>query len=243
VIPKIIWQTYKEPFHALPPYARDAVFTWQSMNPRWRWEYMSDEQAAEFVLAEYGREWHELFVGFPVGVMRGDLWRYLVVYKYGGVYADLDTVCRRPIESWLDPAWSMMVCPENEMHLCQWAFAAEPGHPLMASVLETIRQGLRSPDYSNEHFVHILTGPRAWTKGILAGLGLPMGNPVRDTPVINASPRAVETRFFCHPQFRLFHSDAILHLFGSVRWKDGRYVRWLEERNEFQSRMAKKQSG
>ena len=30
----------------------------------------------------------------PIAVMKADLWRYCVIYKYGGIYADADTVCK-----------------------------------------------------------------------------------------------------------------------------------------------------
>ena len=51
----------------------------------------------------------------PVGVMRGDLWRYMVIYIYGGVYADLDTECWEPISVWMKDEYDMIVCPENDV--------------------------------------------------------------------------------------------------------------------------------
>jgi mannosyltransferase OCH1-like enzyme len=98
-IPKTIWQTYKDPYDSLAGYMKDTIQTWKDINPEYEHRYMDDAQAAQFVLDEYGEEWHKIFMGFPIGVMRGDLWRYMVIYKYGGVYADLDTECLNPIAS------------------------------------------------------------------------------------------------------------------------------------------------
>ena len=33
-------------------------------------------------------------------VMVSDVWRYAILYHFGGFYADYDTVCNRPIRSW-----------------------------------------------------------------------------------------------------------------------------------------------
>lgn len=35
-------------------------------------------------------------------ILRADIARYLLVYTYGGVYADLDTRALRPVEEWRD---------------------------------------------------------------------------------------------------------------------------------------------
>ena len=34
-----------------------------------------------------------IFIKLSLKVMKGDLWRYCVVYHYGGIYADADTIC------------------------------------------------------------------------------------------------------------------------------------------------------
>lgn len=39
-------------------------------------------------------------------ILRSDFWRYLVLAVEGGVYADVDVSCLRPIDEWsLDPSW------------------------------------------------------------------------------------------------------------------------------------------
>lgn len=95
------------------------------------------------------------------------MWRrYLIVLKYGGVYADLDTECRVPLDTYLasgshlaagshfyagSPA--LVVGLENEFEslsaalarsymrqrqLIQWIFAAEEGHPALRELVARI---------------------------------------------------------------------------------------------------------
>jgi mannosyltransferase OCH1-like enzyme len=40
-------------------------------------------------------------MSFPVGAMRSDFWRYAVIYMHGGIYGDIDTWCKRPVQQWL----------------------------------------------------------------------------------------------------------------------------------------------
>ena len=230
MIPKIIWQTYKDPFDQLQPYMLDAVNTWKTLNPEYEYRYMDDSQAAQFILEEYGQEWHDLFVGLPVGVMRGDLWRYMIIYKYGGVYTDLDTECLNPINTWLNEEYEMIVCPETEIHFCQWTFAASAGNPILKSVLDTIKEKLINPTYGSPHFVHTHTGPDIWTKGILKALNIQVNNLIDDYLLLNSSDNAKLYKFHCYggENWRIFHFIDVKHIYGSQKWEDG-YVQWIED--------------
>ena len=230
-IPKIIWQTYKDPYDSLTPYMHEAMNTWKNLNPEYEHRYMDDKQASEFVLNEYGKEWHDIFVGLPVGVMRGDLWRYMIVYKYGGVYADLDTECLIPVSTWMLDDKDFIVCPETDHHFCQWTFAASPGHPILKSVLDLIKQRLLNPEYGSEHFVHTHTGPAIWTDGINKALDIKVKNLIDDSDLLNMSYNAKLYKFHCYgkEQWRIFHFESVKHIYGSQKWNDGNYVQWIED--------------
>ena len=230
-IPKIIWQTYKDPYDSLTPYMHEAMNTWKNLNPEYEHRYMDDKQASEFVLNEYGKEWHDIFVGLPVGVMRGDLWRYMIVYKYGGVYADLDTECLDPVSSWMLDDKQFIVCPETSDHFCQWTFAASPAHPILKSVLDLIKQRLLNPEYGSEHFVHTHTGPAIWTDGINKALDIKVKNLIDDSDLLNMSDNAKLYKFHCYgkEQWRIFHFESVKHIYGSQKWNDGNYVQWIED--------------
>ena len=231
LIPKIIWQTYKDPYDSLTDYMHEAMNTWKKLNPEYEHRYMDDTQAAEFVLNEYGQEWHDLFISMPVGVMRGDVWRYMVIYKYGGVYADLDTECLEPISKWMLEDKNFIVCPETDHHFCQWTFAASPGSPILKSVLDLIKDKLSNPEYGSPHFVHTHTGPAIWTRGILKALDINVKNLIDDSPLLNLSDNARLYGFHCYGQekWRIFHFESVKHIYASQKWDDGNYVQWIED--------------
>lgn len=230
-IPKIIWQTYKDPYDSLAPYMKDAMNTWTTMNPEYDHRYMDDSEAADFVRNEYGQEWYELFIGLPVGVMRGDVWRYLVIYKYGGVYADLDTECLAPISSWMLEDKQFIVCPETSEHFCQWTFAAVAGSPILKSVIDLIKERISNPRYDTQHFVHTHTGPAVWTDGIMKIMDIKLNNLIDDHLLLNSSDNAKLYGFHCYggENWRIFHFESVKHIYGSQKWDDGNYVQWIED--------------
>jgi mannosyltransferase OCH1-like enzyme len=230
-IPKIIWQTYKDPQETLALYMHEAMDTWKNLNPEYEHRYMDDTQAAEFIKNEYGQEWYDIFISLPVGVMRGDLWRYMVIYKYGGVYADLDTECLKPISSWMIEDKEFIVCPETSDHFCQWTFASTSGNPILKSVLDLIKDRLLNPEYGSPHFVHTHTGPAIWTDGIMKILDIKVTNLIDDYLLLNSCNNAKLYKFHCYggEQWRIFHFESVKHIYGSQKWNDGNYVQWIED--------------
>lgn len=111
-IPMQLWQTSRS--WNISSKAQGAMRTWKVKNPDVTHTLHDDEAAASFIKQVYGQEVHDLFRSFPLGVMRGDFWRYAVLYAYGGVYADLDTWCFQPIKSWMPPREAT---PKTQSHL------------------------------------------------------------------------------------------------------------------------------
>lgn len=230
MIPKKIWQTYKDPYNELPQYIKETSRSWIEINPDYDYEYMDDQAARDFIKKEYGSAMLDIFDSVPVGVMRGDMWRYLVIYAYGGVYTDLDTLCLKPIDTWMIDDKSLIVCPEHDIHLCQWTFAASPGHPSIKSVIDLMVKRLSdNPNWDIPHFVHFYTGPGVWTEGILSSLNIKKENNIIDKSLEwNNSSRAKELGFHCYggEDWRIFHLTSSQHLYGSQNWHDG-YVQWI----------------
>lgn len=259
MIQKKIWQTYRVPYDQLPDYARRAAETWQELNPDWEYHYLSDEDVLDFVQLNFGSKFVDIFQNkCPVGVMRADIWRVMAVYINGGIYTDLDTYCKAPIDSWLKE-WDdkrVVLNAEHEVHINQWTFLSERGHPLMEYILEKMQQGFENPDYTNPHFVHELTGPGVFTKSTLEFLGIWMPkdsmdgeiyksdpwanqnmhdlNLITQTHRFNDAPRSQELGVFLVPRHRFFHHEVSEHVYGSQIWSDGNYVQWIKERGSIE---------
>jgi len=96
MIPKIIWQTHNYLYDSLPENFAKSTRTWKYLNPTWEYKYVTSDERDIFVQQELPDIYQIYKKTDPV--FQSDLWRYLVVYKYGGVYADMDSICIKPLD-------------------------------------------------------------------------------------------------------------------------------------------------
>jgi mannosyltransferase OCH1-like enzyme len=99
-VPKIIWQTHNYFYEELPEYLKKVTRTWINLNPTWEYKYVNHIDRAEFVKTEDPILYTHYDKLAPI--VQADIWRYLVTYKYGGAYADMDSVCKVPLDYMLD---------------------------------------------------------------------------------------------------------------------------------------------
>lgn len=95
MIPKIIHQTWKT--EDVPERFRGMIASWRERNPDWEYRFWSDA-ALENLVADHCPELLSIYRSYPSGVQRSDAARYMILHKFGGVYADLDTTCLAPLE-------------------------------------------------------------------------------------------------------------------------------------------------
>lgn len=103
------------------------------------------------------------------------LCRYMAIYFHGGVYADMDTECKRPIEAWVKPGCQLAIAVQDNTYLCQWAFAGVAGHPVLKSVLDLVlhRMVHKTIPEDDPDYVFKVTGPGVFTEGVLNAVNIP----------------------------------------------------------------------
>ncbi len=148
MIPKLIHQTWKT--DAIPDRFKAWSATWSRHNPQWQRRHWSDRALLDFV-AQAFPEFLELYCSFAEGVKRADAARYLLLYKFGGVYADIDTECLASLDVLLDEErvvlslepsthWHPIAAVRGLPHLVfNGVIASPPGHPFWLHVLERLR--------------------------------------------------------------------------------------------------------
>lgn len=71
----------------------------------------------------------------------------MIMHKYGGVYADMDTECKQPIEHWAPRGCHFAVSIEHHLYFCQWAFASVPGHGILGNIIDNALRHVISREY------------------------------------------------------------------------------------------------
>lgn len=189
-IPKIIHQVYAS--KDLPPIIQANIEKIRALNPDWDYRFYDDDDMVEFVKTTYGEPVLSYYnrINAKYGASRADFFRYLLIYRIGGLYLDIKGSIERPLDEvlrvddvYLLSRWRNGRGERYEgwgkhgqlkeiggEEFQQWFIAAAPGHPFLREVIEAV---MRNIDRYNP-FVHgtgkagvlQVTGPIAYTRSI-----------------------------------------------------------------------------
>lgn len=99
-IPKLIFQTWKSKTDLPENFA-----AWQKslkdVNPEFAYRIWDDKDNRAFIAKNFA--WFlETYDSYPSEIFRADAVRYFFLYKFGGVYVDMDTECLKPLDPLLE---------------------------------------------------------------------------------------------------------------------------------------------
>lgn len=145
-IPRLIHQTWKT--NHVPETMGDPK-SWIIKNPEWTYRLWTDDDLLIFFQNERP-DLLDLYLSYARPVQKADLARYCILQKFGGVYADVDTVCLASLEP-LAGDLRVVLCEEPARH---WepallrgmdrlwfngTMASPPDHPFWTSVIDLCR--------------------------------------------------------------------------------------------------------
>lgn len=161
--PRKIWQTWKVGPLAFEERDSTSARTWTSKNPNYRYEVLTDDNALEYIEAQYGpngldrQDIIDMYTALNVTIVKADLLRYLIMYAEGGVYADIDVEAQRPVSRFIPDRYDerdvdMVIGVEidqpefqnhpilgkKSMSFCQWTFMCKPRQRVMLRLIENI---------------------------------------------------------------------------------------------------------
>jgi mannosyltransferase OCH1-like enzyme len=152
-IPKIIWQTNFIDRVTLPVYL-NYLFN-RLMSPTYEYQFMDDAECSKFINENCPRE-REAYAKLNIGAARADLWRILVLRKFGGVYLDIDAHTVWPLRFIIKPHMTELYIRHKDGELSNYFIASEPGNPHLTLIVDAVLDNIAkrsSPD------VYQLTGP------------------------------------------------------------------------------------
>ncbi len=96
MIPKIIWQTHEPKYEDLFPFQKNIINNWKNLNYGWKHVYVDANKRSSMV-KEFDSFLYSHYLKSDK-ITQSDIWRLIAIYNYGGFYADMDSVCVKPIE-------------------------------------------------------------------------------------------------------------------------------------------------
>lgn len=144
---------------------RFMVWWLKRLNPEFRYEFYDDERIEQFVAKEYPGQVAEAYFKLDIGAAKADFFRYLVLYRFGGVYMDMDAYCTKPIDSMVNDSDTAIITAErNEGIYAQYALLFAPQHLILKDCIETIC--FHISERMHLHDIHKLTGPSVFTDAV-----------------------------------------------------------------------------
>jgi len=128
-IPAIIIQTWKT--LDLPPRSVPLVAKLKALHPEWTYILSTDEDNEKLVKEEFP-QYYEVWKNLPKKIQQVDAVKYMLMYKYGGFYLDLDmNPCKNLNELRTKAKGNILVSTLFGWKVyteCAW-FASTPRHP------------------------------------------------------------------------------------------------------------------
>jgi len=143
MIPRILHQVWLG--GSVPRVWAEVAMSWRRFHPGWAYHFWTDAESQPFVQANYP-EFLGTFESYAYPIQRADVLRYLLLHQFGGLYVDMDIECLRPMDPLLAGKRALVV-HEPEAHATEGGrpaylsnafIAAEPGHPLLDTLLQTL---------------------------------------------------------------------------------------------------------
>jgi mannosyltransferase OCH1-like enzyme len=160
-IPKILMQTWK---------SKDIPEKWRkgqesikkNLIPNgWQHVLLTDEDCLRFVKENFP-QYFDVFQNLKYNIQRADMIRYCWLYKYGGIYMDMDYAVEKDIEPLFSDAKAdiyLTYSPNMPGLLTNSFMASVPGSDFWLRCLERIAS-FKNPFYYTKHFyVMHSTGP------------------------------------------------------------------------------------
>ena len=170
-IPLLIHQVYEDmngPSEALLTISA----SWKKYHPVYEYRFWNKESMEDFLHVDFP-EFLPVYRNYPYNVQRWDAIRYLLLYRFGGLYADMDYECFAPLDVLLqDAACCMGLEPHihamrlNKPFLVGNALMATvPAHPYFKMLIEDMMENQHT-FFSQSRVSQILesTGPCLTTR-------------------------------------------------------------------------------
>lgn len=148
-IPKIIWQTMKT--NEVPVFMKSYADSWIELNPEYEYRFCDDDDIIDFIKTDFP-EYLESYKSLKYGASKADLWRYLIIYKYGGVYADIDCMCINPLRKWVNKEASFVTALGTNSDICQWLIISVPKNPIFLRAAEKTIQNSQNKSFLSSHY-------------------------------------------------------------------------------------------
>jgi mannosyltransferase OCH1-like enzyme len=182
-IPRKIFQLVKDKNNIHPKFQKNIQYI-KHLNPGWNYILYDDDDMIEYMKNNFQPEILTLYnkINPDYGPAKADFFRYLLMYNEGGVYFDIKSAMKYPLDNFLKeddeyilshwPCKPQTTYTNNKYgELQQWYIMTKPKHPYLKAIINKVIDNIKNYDLkitgTGKLAVLKVTGPIAYTTAIL----------------------------------------------------------------------------
>lgn len=142
----------------VPPPFEDFMKTWMDHHQHWMFKFWTDDSVPELRNQDMFDAAEEIAPGYE-GQLRGDIARYELLWRFGGVYVDMDFECQKNIDALIRRVQCFAAWEETDVWVNNAIMGAVRQHPF----LEALVFGLPDRVLHNTGRPNVITGPQYLT--------------------------------------------------------------------------------
>ena len=175
----------------------------KKINPHYQHKIYTDHELDTFVEEYFPGEIYSCYQRLNIIVSKVDFWRYLILYKLGGVYLDFDSSIEKPLDDLINKNDEAIITAENNPGFyVQWALIFQAGHPILKRTIELIQENIKNNKFPND--IHQMTGPGVYSRAIEQVYQESFGHPLEHSKVNTQTDQTFKAKGF---SFRLYGID------------------------------------
>jgi mannosyltransferase OCH1-like enzyme len=188
-IPNVVYQTWIDPSFGRSH--RNALATFRRRNADFSFRFFSDADIDKFMAQQFGdHPIYNVYKNAQFGPLKTDIWRYCLLYRFGGVYCDIGKAIKKPLRDLIQPSTLAVIAWEKrnvspfpisplaaktlqhpDKRVINWIMMFAPNHPLLKRVIDGIVESYPlfrgKPVENPKDSILAFTGPVWLTKCIL----------------------------------------------------------------------------
>ena len=162
MIPKVVYQTWKT--KSLPESTQRERTRMMEENPEYEFRLFDDAEMDAWIATNTDEQVQNVYSILNVGAAKADLWRYLILYKEGGIYLDIDSNVICPFREFIHANDVAIISRTFIQKIFnQWLMIFEAGHPILKTTIDIVLDNIRKRITTN---ISDLTGPGAFSRAI-----------------------------------------------------------------------------
>jgi hypothetical protein len=147
-IPKKIWFFWDRGYSEAPSVIKKCFESWQKYNPNWEITFLDRDNLNKYITTDLPEEKLELLSKNH----QSDLYRVRLLSEYGGVWVDATTLCRVPLDDWLDnyiQSGFFAFVHETKGYgwIVSWFLAAERSNPIVVKMSQQFATFFRDNEF------------------------------------------------------------------------------------------------